>query len=174
MIDTINILAGFLVLPMAATMSVMDPKIWGPWRITIRSFLAGLFSAVAANAELKPLSRFYPDVLRLLRDPGNLGGPYLFWWVVLRRVVAPALMPHLFVAWLFAFAVSFDEVVMTFFIAGSIMTIPKKMFVTLRSEIDPTITAVSTLLIGVTLLIGLVAGLVLQRRLLSVVGTEKN
>ncbi len=91
---------------------------------------------------------------------------------VLRRVVAPALTPHLLVSWLFAFAVSFDEVVMTFFIAGRYTTIPKKMFITLRNEIDPTVTAVSTLLIAVTLVIGVVAVFALQRRLLTVVGAE--
>lgn len=94
-------------------------------------------------------------------------------FTVLRRVVAPALAPHLLVSWLFAFAVSFDEVVMTFFIAGRYTTIPKKMFITLRNEIDPTVTAVSTLLIAVTLVIGLVAVIALQRRLLAVVGAEK-
>lgn len=92
---------------------------------------------------------------------------------VLTRVVAPALMPHLLVSWLFAFAVSFDEVVLTFFIAGIHTTIPKKMFITLRNEIDPTITAVSALLIAVTVLIGIVAVLLLQRRILTVVGAEK-
>lgn len=92
---------------------------------------------------------------------------------VLTRVVAPALMPHLLVSWLFAFAVSFDEVVLTFFIAGIHTTIPKKMFITLRNEIDPTITAVSALLIAVTVLIGIVAVLLLQRRILAVVGAEK-
>lgn len=93
---------------------------------------------------------------------------------VLARVVAPALTPHLLVSWLFAFAVSFDEVVLTFFIAGIHTTIPKKMFITLRNEIDPTITAVSALLIAVTVLIGIVAILLLQRRLLAVVGAEKS
>lgn len=93
-------------------------------------------------------------------------------FTVLRRIVAPALAPHLLVSWLFAFAVSFDEVVITFFVGGSQVTIPKKMFVTLRNEIDPTVTAVSTLLIGVTVLIGLIAALLLQRRILNVVGAE--
>lgn len=92
---------------------------------------------------------------------------------ILSRVVAPALMPHMLVSWLFAFAVSFDEVVLTFFIAGIHTTIPKKMFITLRNEIDPTVTAVSALLIAVTVAIGLVAILLLQRRFLAVVGAEK-
>lgn len=92
---------------------------------------------------------------------------------VLTRVVAPALMPHLLVSWLFAFAVSFDEVVLTFFIAGVHTTIPKKMFITLRNEIDPTVTAVSALLIAVTVLIGVIAVLLLKRRILTVVGAEK-
>jgi putative spermidine/putrescine transport system permease protein len=47
------------------------------------------------------------------------------------------------------------------------------MFITLRNEIDPTITAVSALLIAVTVLIGIIAILLLQRRILAIVGAEK-
>lgn len=89
---------------------------------------------------------------------------------VLLRVLLPTLVPHLSVAWLFAFIVSFDEVVISSFIAGANTTVPVKMFTTLRNQIDPTITAISTLLIIVTVIGGIVAAAVLRRRLMSVVG----
>jgi putative spermidine/putrescine transport system permease protein len=53
----------------------------------------------------------------------------------------------------FAFITSWDEVIMVIFIGGvTATTLPLKMFSYLRTEINPTIAAVSTLLIaGVTL-----------------------
>ncbi len=45
-----------------------------------------------------------------------------------------------------------DEVIVTSFIAGKYDTVPKKMFNELILEVNPTITAVATLLIGLTVL----------------------
>ena len=49
---------------------------------------------------------------------------------------------------LFAFATSFDEVVVTLFLAGpEQVTLPRQMFTGIRENITPTIAAVATLLI---------------------------
>ena len=48
--------------------------------------------------------------------------------------------------------ISFDEVVATLFLAGTNMTVPKRMFNELIMQINPTITAVATLLIGFNIL----------------------
>lgn len=64
-----------------------------------------------------------------------------------RTVVLPLLRPSLAAAALFAFVASFDEAVVTLFVAGQIETAPKKMFAELVMQIDPTITAISSLLI---------------------------
>jgi ABC-type spermidine/putrescine transport system permease subunit II len=66
--------------------------------------------------------------------------------------VLPNLAPSVFAAWIFAFIGSFDEVIVTSFIAGRYETVPKKMFNELILEVNPTITAVATLLIGLTVL----------------------
>ena len=58
----------------------------------------------------------------------------------------PNLAPSVFAAWIFAFIGSFDEVIVTSFIAGKYETVPKKMFNELILEVNPTITAVATLL----------------------------
>ena len=85
------------------------------------------------------------------------------WLQTMRRVVLPNLAPSAFAAWIFAFIASFDEVIVTQFVAGAYDTVPKRMFNELVLEINPTITAVATLLIGLTLTaLGLVA--VLLRR----------
>jgi ABC-type spermidine/putrescine transport system permease subunit II len=74
------------------------------------------------------------------------------WGYTMRRVVLPNLWPSVFAAWIFAFIGSFDEVIVTSFIAGKYDTVPKKMFNELVLEVNPTITAVATLLIGLTVL----------------------
>lgn len=85
------------------------------------------------------------------------------WLYTMRRVVLPDLAPSAFAAWIFAFIASFDEVIVTQFVAGTYDTVPKRMFNELVLEINPTITAVATLLIGFTLVaLGLVA-LLLRR-----------
>lgn len=67
-------------------------------------------------------------------------------------VVLPNLAPSLAAAWLFAFVISFDEVIITFFLAGANETIPKRMFNELMLQVNPTITAIATLLIAVSII----------------------
>jgi putative spermidine/putrescine transport system permease protein len=83
--------------------------------------------------------------------------------LILRKIVVPNLLPSAAAAWIFAFVISFDEVVVTLFLAGTNMTIPKRMFNELIMQINPTITAVATLLIGFNVL-ALVLILLLGRR----------
>lgn len=55
---------------------------------------------------------------------------------------------------LFAFAVSFDDVVLAIFLAGpGQRTVPIQMFNGVREEIDPTIAAAATLLIGLSMIL---------------------
>ena len=69
---------------------------------------------------------------------------------VVRRVVLPNLMPSVLAAWIFAFIVSFDEVILSLFLFGNKYTVPKQMFTRLELKIDPTITVVATMLIVVS------------------------
>jgi putative spermidine/putrescine transport system permease protein len=71
---------------------------------------------------------------------------------VLWSVVLPNLVPSAVAAWIFAFIISFDEVVVTLFLSGTYMTIPKRMFNELIMQINPTITAIATILIGINTL----------------------
>jgi putative spermidine/putrescine transport system permease protein len=64
------------------------------------------------------------------------------------RVTLPVIAPGVISGALFAFATSFDEVVVTLFIAGPHqVTLPRQMFTGIRENINPTIAAVATLLI---------------------------
>lgn len=70
------------------------------------------------------------------------------------RVTLPIIAPGVISGALFAFATSFDEVVVTLFIAGPTqVTLPRQMFTGIRENISPTIAAVATLLIIFTTLL---------------------
>ncbi|MBI2205451.1 MAG: ABC transporter permease [Candidatus Rokubacteria bacterium] len=61
------------------------------------------------------------------------------------RVTLPQIRPALVSAAFLAFISSFDELVIAMFLGGAQMTLPKKMFDNIMTEIDPTIAAVSVL-----------------------------
>jgi putative spermidine/putrescine transport system permease protein len=63
------------------------------------------------------------------------------------RITLPVIAPGVISGALFAFATSFDEVVVTLFLAGPTQgTLPRQMFTGIRENISPTIAAVATLL----------------------------
>jgi len=64
------------------------------------------------------------------------------------RVTFPLVRPGIISGALFAFATSFDEVVVVLFVAGTDQrTIPREMWSGMREQLSPTILAVATLLI---------------------------
>ena len=64
------------------------------------------------------------------------------------RITLPVIAPGLISGALFAFATSFDEVVITLFVAGpGQSTLPRQMFAGIRENISPTIAALATILI---------------------------
>lgn len=69
------------------------------------------------------------------------------------HVILPMIRPGVVSGALFAFIISFDEIVVSMFLCGRNFTLPKKMFDNIKMEIDPTIAAVSTLLILLSFLI---------------------
>jgi len=78
-------------------------------------------------------------------------------------ITVPLIRPGVISGGLFAFVTSFDEVVVVLFLAGPEQrTIPRQMFSGLREQINPTILAVATLLI--LLSIALLITLELLRR----------
>lgn len=74
-------------------------------------------------------------------------------WGVFRRVVLPLTLPAVVSAALFSFLTSFDELMISLFLAGvRSETLPVRIWNSLLLEVEPTIAAVSSLLIGVTVL----------------------
>ena len=62
------------------------------------------------------------------------------------KVVLPLIMPGVLAGWLFAFATSIDEIVVTLFVGGpEQITLPRQIYSGLRERISPTVAAVATL-----------------------------
>ena len=97
----------------------------------------------------------------LTRAAASLGaGPVTVFFSVVLPLIAPGVVSGA----LFAFATSFDEVVITLFLAGPEQrTLPRQMFSGIRENISPTIAAVATVMIVVSVLL-LIAMELLRRR----------
>jgi putative spermidine/putrescine transport system permease protein len=75
-------------------------------------------------------------------------------WRGFIHVTLPLIRPSILTALLLAFLTSFDEVVVAIFLGGSrAVTLPKKMYESIRFDTDPTITAASAVLIALTVVI---------------------
>ena len=68
------------------------------------------------------------------------------------RITIPSIRPGIVAGGLFAFLISWDEVVLAIFMATpSLQTLPVKIWVTLRADLSPVIAAASSLLIVATM-----------------------
>lgn len=106
------------------------------------------FVVVTVNATLQGYDH------NLSRAAASLGASPL---LSFRKVMLPLIAPGVAAGALFAFATSFDEVVVTLFLASpSQRTLPMQMFGGIRENLDPTIAAAATLMIGAALLLLLV------------------
>lgn len=78
-------------------------------------------------------------------------------WRTFRRVLLPLLKPGVIAALIFSFVTSFDNVVVSIYlIGGDTVTLPIRIFTYLEWQFDPSIAAISTVLVVVT--IAVVAG----------------
>ena len=96
------------------------------------------FVVITVNASLLSFDR------NLVRAATGLGAtPWTAFW----RVTLPLISPAVAAGAIFAFATSFDEVIVILFIGGPDQrTIPREMWSGMRDSIDPSILAVATLL----------------------------
>ncbi|MDF3084387.1 ABC transporter permease [Burkholderia sola] len=79
---------------------------------------------------------------------------------VFRTVVLPQLGSSLVSAGIFAFLMSFDEVVIAWFITGpDTMTLPVKMYSSIKWEASPVLAAVATILTGLSVVVCVVTSL---------------
>ncbi len=106
--------------------------------ILAHTALATPFVVITVSATLQGFD------MNLARAAASLGASPFY---TFRRVILPLILPGIASGALFAFATSFDEVVMVLFMAGPEQrTLPREMFSGIRENISPTITAVAVIL----------------------------
>lgn len=130
-----------------------------PGVIMAHTVLAAPFVLITVTATMQGFD------MGLLRAAASLGAsPFTAFMTILVPVVSPGIVSGA----LFAFMTSFDEVVITLFLAGPAQrTLPLKMFEGLRDNIDPSILAMATFLM-------LVAALTLMTALFLVNRNARN
>lgn len=169
------VVVGFLVSPLIVPVIVLAIALYGVYaKLKLVGSLTGLVLAHAAlglpyvivtvAATLQRVDE------RLEHAALSLGATP---WRAFRYVTLPLIRPGVIAGALLAFIASWDDVVIALFISGTRSgTLPKRMWEGLRSEIDPTIAAVSTLLVIVSLALLLVLEL-LRRRSARLTGTHE-
>ncbi|KIC08595.1 hypothetical protein RA19_19280 [Leisingera sp. ANG-M1] len=80
------------------------------------------------------------------------------------HVTVPMAMPGFLSAGLFAFLVSFDELLIALFLSSPrVSTLPKRLWEGIQLEIDPSLAAVSTILVLISLAVLVAAGLIKRK-----------
>lgn len=101
---------------------------------------------------LARLQTMAPELEEAARSLG--AGP----WQVTRRVTLPWIAPGVVAGALFAFAVSFDQFVVSYFLATpGQSTLPVEIYAAIRTGFTPEINAVSTIIIAVSMSVMLLA-----------------
>jgi putative spermidine/putrescine transport system permease protein len=113
--------------------------------ILAHTALATPFVVIAVSAALRSFD------MNLVRAAASLGASPL---VGFGLITLPLIMPGLASGALFAFATSFDEVVVVLFLAGPEQrTLPREMFSGIRENISPTITAAAVILTVISIVL---------------------
>ena len=111
--------------------------------ILMHAMLGIPFVIITVTATLQGFDR------NLIRAAESLGAK---WYTTFFKVVLPLIIPGMVSGALFAFTTSFDEVVAVLFIADiEQRTIPRQMWSGIREQISPTILAVATILIVISI-----------------------
>ncbi|MBU8819476.1 MULTISPECIES: ABC transporter permease [Mycolicibacterium] len=86
-------------------------------------------------------------------------------WTTFRTVTLPLVAPGVLSGAVFAFATSFDEVVLSLFIQSPyLQTLPVRMYSSVTRDTDPTIAAAATLILALTTVVTVLASLYATRR----------
>lgn len=84
-------------------------------------------------------------------------------WETFRRVTLPMILPGVFAAFLLAFALSFDDFVITNFNSGSLQTFPVFVYGASKRGVPPQVNVLGTMIFG-TMVMATTIALVLQGR----------
>ena len=161
-----ELVRAFLLLPLIIPQIISAMAFYRLWiALGLLDSYAGLILAhtiLAAPLVLitvsASLASFDP---KLEQASKNLGASN---WTTLRRVILPQVKPGIFAGALFAFILSWDEIVVTLFISKySVYTLPRRMWNGIRENTDPTVASAAVVLIAITL-IAFAVSAILSRR----------
>ena len=162
-----KLLLSFMLLPIIIPHVITAIAMYfmaGPLRLVGNVFWIGLCHATIALpiVLLILLSALQGVDVNLERAALSLGSSRIG---VFTKVVIPLAFPGILSAALFAFLASFDELIISLFLAGvRSETLPVRIWNSLHLQVEPVIAAVSAFLIGVTGLVLLLDALVRHAR----------
>jgi len=161
-----GVITGIMIMPMVVpiVISAVGIYFFYAWigltstyigLILAHTALATPFVVITVTATLQGFNR------NQIRAGASLGASPA---TVFFKITLPQILPGVISGALFAFVTSFDEVIVALFIAGSEQyTLPRQMFAGIREKYNPTIAAVATMMIIVSVLL-LVTVELLRRR----------
>jgi putrescine transport system permease protein len=128
----------------------------GFWTVTLsHATLTLAYATVVVRARLQSFDSALEEAAQ------DLGAPP---WQAFLLVTLPVIAPAVAAAWVLAFTLSLDDLVIASFTSGpAATTLPMRLYSQVRLGVNPEINAVSTLLIGVVV-IGVVAAYAVQHR----------
>ena len=128
----------------------------GFWTVTLsHTTLTLAYATVVVQARLRSFDR------RLEEAAQDLGCPP---WKAFAVVTLPVIAPAVAAAWMLAFTLSLDDLVIASFTSGpGATTLPMRLYSQVRLGVDPKINAVSTILIGLVAT-GVIAAYLIQQR----------
>jgi len=129
----------------------------GFWTVTLsHATLTLAYTTVVIQARLASFDRTLEEAAQ------DLGCPP---WKAFTLVTLPVIAPAVAAAWMLAFTLSLDDLVIASFTSGpGATTLPMRLYSQVRLGVDPKINAVSTLLIGLVATGVIAVYLVQQRR----------
>ena len=85
-------------------------------------------------------------------------------WRTFYQITLPQISPAIMAGFLLSFTFSFDDFVISFFVAGANTTLPVYVFSSIRRGITPEVNAIGTMVLAVSLTLLIVAQVLLRRK----------
>ncbi|MGI9488432.1 MAG: ABC transporter permease [Geminicoccaceae bacterium] len=161
-----EMLRGLLLLPLIIPPIISAMTFYRAWvQLGLLDTYAGIILAhaiLAAPMVLITVSASLANFdVRLEQASRNLGASLS---TTLRRVILPSVRPGILAGAVFAFILSWDEIVVALFIAKfRIFTLPRRMWDGIRENTDPTVAAAAVVLVTITLLAMLISSWLARR-----------
>ena len=120
-------------------------------------------SVLALPFVIIPVSASLQGFDRRLEDAAAICGASK--WTTFRTITLPQVAPGVLSGALFAFATSFDEVVLSLFIQSAyLQTLPVRLYSSIIRDTDPTIAAAATVILALTTALTILASIFAIRR----------